>query len=350
MEAITESISQLCISCIILRIYGVSTFTFTKFFQFFSLITSLLSLCVAFGTVSIFFLQKVKKTIEKKKPIWFFFFQRQTFLQPMVTKPLEVSVKGIFSWVFSKVGFIIYFLSASLPIVCYVICLVLVAIKRESSMVLSIIMVAVIHPIVTLALGILTKTIGTLVFKKCTPDGHFSRCANYLLTVIGRLCTYSINVHLTFLAGIVLYAFNWWYSLEVRDVDYANEAFNQCICKPTEEKKGLQCPKPEFITNFQNDVNSVPLHTLLLTFVILSIAFHIIQSVITFFPPPLRLFDFIFGPVQEGSKSHDKEKYLKWFKIVFCFLGLTYVIALFCVPLTFHLLSEDIDEVENGKA
>ena len=74
MEAITESISQLCISCIILRIYGVSTFTFTKFFQFFSLITSLLSLCVAFGTVSIFFLQKVKKTIEKKKPIWFFFF------------------------------------------------------------------------------------------------------------------------------------------------------------------------------------------------------------------------------------------------------------------------------------
>ena len=217
-------------------------------------------------------------------------------------------------------------------------------------MVLSIIMVAVIHPIVTLALGILTKTIGTLVFKKCTPDGHFSRCANYLLTVIGRLSTYSINVHLTFLAGIVLYAFNWWYSLEVRDVDYANEAFNQCICKPTEEKKGLQCPKPEFITNFQNDVNSVPLHTLLLTFVILSIAFHIIQSVITFFPPPLRLFDFIFGPVQEGSKSHDKEKYLKWFKIVFCFLGLTYVIGLFCVPLTFHLLSEDIDEVENGKA
>ena len=57
MEAITESISQLCISCIILRIYGVSTFTFTKFFQFFSLITSLLSLCVAFGTVSLF-LQK----------------------------------------------------------------------------------------------------------------------------------------------------------------------------------------------------------------------------------------------------------------------------------------------------
>ena len=62
MEAITESISQLCISCIILRIYGVSTFTFTKFFQFFSLITSLLSLCVAFGTVSFLYQStKVKK-------------------------------------------------------------------------------------------------------------------------------------------------------------------------------------------------------------------------------------------------------------------------------------------------
>ena len=304
-----------------------------------------------------FFIPKYKskkiKTVEKKKTSGVFF-QRQTFLQPMQTKHLEVSVKGILSWIFSKIGFIIYFSSASLPIVCYVICLVLVAIKRESSMVLSIIMVAVIHPIVTLALGILTKSIGTLVFKKCNPDDQYPRFANYLLTVIGRLCTYSINVHLTFLAGIVLYAFNWWYSLEVRDVDYADEAFNQCICKPTEKDSDvLQCPKAEFILNIQTYILEAPLHAILLVFVILSIAFHITQSMITFFPPPLRLFDFIFGPVQDildGSNSRGKERYFKWFKIVFCFLGLVYVIGLFCAPLTFHLLSEEIDEDEIGKA
>ena len=50
-EAITESLWQFTISDILIRLYGVSDDMTTKFFQLFSLASSMLSLIVAFITV-----------------------------------------------------------------------------------------------------------------------------------------------------------------------------------------------------------------------------------------------------------------------------------------------------------
>ena len=55
-EAISESITQLTLSCIILRQFGLSHDPFSEFVQFFTLGTSFLSLCVAFVTVSYLFI------------------------------------------------------------------------------------------------------------------------------------------------------------------------------------------------------------------------------------------------------------------------------------------------------
>ena len=51
-EATTESISQFTLSSIIFRIFGISDSLTTKFFQYFSIATSSLSLTLAFVTVS----------------------------------------------------------------------------------------------------------------------------------------------------------------------------------------------------------------------------------------------------------------------------------------------------------
>ena len=51
-EVVTESLPQLTFSNIIIRIYGISDDMTTKFFQLFSLASSMLSLVVAFINVS----------------------------------------------------------------------------------------------------------------------------------------------------------------------------------------------------------------------------------------------------------------------------------------------------------
>ena len=51
-EATTESISQFTLSSVIFRIFGISDSPTTKFFQYFSIATSSLSLTMAFITVS----------------------------------------------------------------------------------------------------------------------------------------------------------------------------------------------------------------------------------------------------------------------------------------------------------
>ena len=57
-EATTESIAQFTIGDIIIRTYGVSDDMLTKFFTFFNLASSMLSLSLAFITVSQYMSQK----------------------------------------------------------------------------------------------------------------------------------------------------------------------------------------------------------------------------------------------------------------------------------------------------
>ena len=54
-EAISESITQLTLSCIILRLFGLSTDPFSSGVQYFTIGTSFSSLYVAFVTVSDFY-------------------------------------------------------------------------------------------------------------------------------------------------------------------------------------------------------------------------------------------------------------------------------------------------------
>ena len=52
MEAITESILQLCLSCLVLRAYGISSDATTMASQILNLTTSLVSVVISFGNVS----------------------------------------------------------------------------------------------------------------------------------------------------------------------------------------------------------------------------------------------------------------------------------------------------------
>ena len=52
MEAITEATLQLCLSCLVLREYGISSVPHTKILQLTSLISSTVSICYAFVMVS----------------------------------------------------------------------------------------------------------------------------------------------------------------------------------------------------------------------------------------------------------------------------------------------------------
>ena len=51
IEATSESVLQVCMSCIILRQFGISTKPFESFMQLSGLITSLVSICLAFSKV-----------------------------------------------------------------------------------------------------------------------------------------------------------------------------------------------------------------------------------------------------------------------------------------------------------
>ena len=51
IEATSESVLQLCLTCLILREFGTSTDTFEKFMQLSGLLTSLLSIVLAFAKV-----------------------------------------------------------------------------------------------------------------------------------------------------------------------------------------------------------------------------------------------------------------------------------------------------------
>ena len=54
IEAMSESVFQLCLSCLVLREYGISTSNYTKFVQLSSLVTSVLAITHEFAKVTAF--------------------------------------------------------------------------------------------------------------------------------------------------------------------------------------------------------------------------------------------------------------------------------------------------------
>ena len=99
LEASTESLPQFTLSNIILRVYGVSDSLTTKTLQYFSLISSAITLPLAYTTVSNKFYDIDYIYIEIAWNVWF---QRQTKLQPLSTPESEKSMKGICIWLIWK--------------------------------------------------------------------------------------------------------------------------------------------------------------------------------------------------------------------------------------------------------
>ena len=101
----------------------------------------------------------------------------------------------------SKMG---YYLYSYLPITLYLVCLYIVAVSRESLGTLTFIMVALIHPIISVPLGKFAHCIYKLLFESCFNKylQNSSKCgAKFCL----RFFTLSLNAYLTFAACCMYY-------------------------------------------------------------------------------------------------------------------------------------------------
>lgn len=294
-EASTESITQFTISNIILRIYGVSDDLFARILQYFSLSTSILSLPLAFITVSVtIFLCQSTNYLQYE-----FLLQRQLDIAPMETAPFEKSLGGFCSWIRSKLLFLIYLLCISLPIGMFITTLLIVGIKRDSSEILPIFMTVLLHPIATIPFGILAKMIG-----KYISPGPSQTIA---LRILHRLFTYSLNVHLTLIAAVTFFLYSLWNTFQnSTTVLFSNKSFNQCLCNILQDYyHGEECVNTETQSSFQNEFLYVKTSIVLIIFLVTCISCHCLHSFLIWTPQPSGLLDYVLGRTQKQEKSDD---------------------------------------------
>ena len=109
----------------------------------------------------------------------------------METPAFEKSFKGNLMWILWNIGFVI---TSALPMICFIACLFVIVIKRDATILISILMMGMLHPIFTLTTGVFTKSIGQFLSRKCS-----GFCKHKILT---RLFTYSINCHFTMMSTL----------------------------------------------------------------------------------------------------------------------------------------------------
>ena len=231
-----------------------------------------------------------------------YFLQRQTFHRPMKTVNVKKNLRGLSVWLLWNLGYLLYLLCTGLPILLYIVCLFLMAVKREASITLSIIMAAMINPLVAIPIGVAMKTTGQFFKRKFLPISPTST----LTTAVLRLFTYSLNCHLTFIAGFTYYLYIVWIdSEESSSINFNNLPYNLCFCEfLTEIGFGQDyCANWESETSFQNQLIIVSLPLVLQMFLLTSFLCHLIHSLIIFIPSPFALIDFYVGLKQDNSKS-----------------------------------------------
>ena len=227
--------------------------------------------------------------------------QRQTFLRPMKTANFEKTLQGLSVWLLRNLGYLLYLLCTGLPTLFYIVCLFLMAVKREASITLSIIMAAMLNPLVTIPIGVTMKTIGQF-FKRNFPNSPPSTAAK----VVIRLFTYSLNCHLTLIAGLTFYLYIIWIDSEQSSSNnFSNLPYDQCFCVFLTELGFGQdyCANWESKTSFQNKLIIVSLPLVLQMFLITSFLSHILHSLIIYIPSPLTLIDFYIGTKQDNAES-----------------------------------------------
>ena len=223
----------------------------------------------------------------------------------MTTVNFEKTLHGLSIWLLSNSGYLLYLLCTGLPILFYIVCLFLMAVKREASITLSIIMAAMINPLIAIPIGVSMKTIGQFFKRKCFPNSPTSKLA---MTVL-RLFTYSLNCHLTLIAGLIYYIYIIWIdSEESSSINFSNLPYNLCFCEFLTEVGFSQdyCDNWESETSFQNQLIIVSLPMVLQLFLVTSFSCHILHSLIIYIPSPLTLIDFYVGLKQENAKSFVK--------------------------------------------
>ena len=83
----------------------------------------------------------------------------------MDTPAFEKSFKGNLMWILWNIGFVI---TSALPMICFIACLFVIVIKRDATILISILMMAMLHPIFTLTTGVFAKTMGQFLSRKCS--------------------------------------------------------------------------------------------------------------------------------------------------------------------------------------
>ena len=146
----------------------------------------------------------------------------------METPAFEKSFKGATNWFLWKIGFGIYLLSSALPMICFIASLFVIAIKRETSILIAVVMMVMLHPFVTIIFGIFVETMGQILSKKLPL--FFKR------DIMSRLFTYSINGHFTMIASLALYLYEMKITLgKAKALDFSDKSYD---CSDDHSRRG----------------------------------------------------------------------------------------------------------------
>ena len=284
-------------------------------------------------------------------------------MRPLKIQSSGTSLQGFWNWFSLKIVFATYILSSGLPVIGYMACLFVIAIKREATILISMIMMMMMNPVITVSIGVFAKTIGKSL------SNRFPQLYN--LKILARLFTYSINCHFAMVASLTMYMYKMWIGLEKRaEFAFSDTSFDKCTCDVLNEI-GQDCINRETGYSFQNLFLIVDMQKMLFAFLVISIICHLIQSMFMYLPAPIPLFQFIVGKVDENGKTEskfklqnlnvehdaklDKSKALNGFttnriKLFCCMIAVTFFVGLVGFPYYgFDQLPEELISTKNGK-
>ena len=213
--------------------------------------------------------------------------QRQSYLQPF-----KHDKTGFCNKIISKLLQLLYLLVVGIPIIFYVISVFVLTIKRNFSIALSMLMVSMIHPILSVIFGLSIKSIRQ-VFSKICPNRIKSKYWK-------RLLTFSINVYLAFIGLVIFYMIMIDICLW-KDYDYKNQSYDKCQCDDR-RRNGLECENED--DNLQNYFNDFSIGYFILAFSSVSLTCHVIHSLTIAIPPPIPMIDFILGSKKEDTEEN----------------------------------------------